>query len=184
MEPLLKEKARANQRTGGQQKGSSNLTEAEKVDVRKAIAAAAAISVGTLSKARRLIAKADLELLKALHNREVSIHQAWQWCNLPRHQQRQELRQYCGRVGLEKTVHQLISKQLRRRESKRLQNGSSPTLTGGDLVRRLNVLNPEALGSVDVLLVSAPGQAIVLTEELARAIGFKEEAPPCPTKTH
>lgn len=176
MEPLLKEKARANQRSGGQQKSASNLTEAERVDVRKEIAAAAAVSVGTLSKARQLIGKADPELLEALHNREVSIHQAWQWCRLPRHEQRQNLRSYLRQAGLEKTVHQLISQQLKRRDPKQLANSSTRTMSSNNLVKRLNALGPEALRSVDVLLVSAPGQAIALTEDLARAIGFKEEA--------
>lgn len=184
MEPLLKERARANQQTGGQQKGSSNLTEAERVDVRKEIAAAAAVSVGTLSKARQLIGKADPELLAALHNREVSIHQAWQWCRLHRHEQRQELRLHRRHGGLEKTVNQLISQQLKRRDTKQLANSSTPTMSSDDLVRRLNALGPEALKSVEVHLLSAPGQAIALTEDLACAIGFKKEVPPCRTNTH
>jgi len=36
----FKKKARSNQRSGGQAKGSSNLTEADRVDVRSEIAAA------------------------------------------------------------------------------------------------------------------------------------------------
>ncbi|MGA9354367.1 MAG: ParB/RepB/Spo0J family partition protein, partial [Terriglobales bacterium] len=44
LEPTLQEAARANQRTGGQIKGSSNLTEAQMIDVRSEIAAIAKVS--------------------------------------------------------------------------------------------------------------------------------------------
>ena len=49
LEPWFKEKARSNQRAGGRNKGSSKLTEAERLDVRSEIAAAAGVSVGNVS---------------------------------------------------------------------------------------------------------------------------------------
>jgi hypothetical protein len=50
LEPCLKAKALSNLRFGGRMKGSSNLTEDAKVDVRKEIAAAAGVSVGNVTK--------------------------------------------------------------------------------------------------------------------------------------
>src|ERR1022692_1184562 len=44
LEPFLKETARANQQWGGQNKGSSSLTEAQTVNIRSKIAAAAGVS--------------------------------------------------------------------------------------------------------------------------------------------
>jgi hypothetical protein len=49
---------------GGQNKGSSKLTEAERLDVRREIAAAAGVSVGNVSKVKRLKVTAHPELLQ------------------------------------------------------------------------------------------------------------------------
>jgi hypothetical protein len=71
LEPWFKEKARSNQRAGGHNKGSSKLTEAERLDVRSEIAAAAGVSVGNLSKVKQLMMTAQPELLQPLRSREV-----------------------------------------------------------------------------------------------------------------
>jgi len=52
LEPGLKEKARSNQRAGGQNKGSSKLTEDKRLDVRSEVARAAGVSVGNVTKVR------------------------------------------------------------------------------------------------------------------------------------
>jgi hypothetical protein len=77
LEPWFKEKARSNQQAGGRSKGSSKLTEAERLDVRSEIAAAAGVSVGNVSKVKQLIMTAQPELVQALRSREVSIRRAW-----------------------------------------------------------------------------------------------------------
>jgi len=51
MADFFRERALQHQQEGGKSKGLSKLTEAEKVEVRKEIAAAAGVSVGTLSHA-------------------------------------------------------------------------------------------------------------------------------------
>src|SRR5205085_67717 len=52
LEPWFKEKARSSQQAGGQDKGSSKLTKAERLDVRSEIAAAAGVSAGNVSKVK------------------------------------------------------------------------------------------------------------------------------------
>ena len=59
LEPWFRENARSNQRAGGQNKGSSNLTEASRLDVRSEIARAAGVSVGNVSKVKQLTLSAD-----------------------------------------------------------------------------------------------------------------------------
>jgi hypothetical protein len=59
LEPWFKEKARSNQRAGGQNKGSSKLTGADRLDCRSAIAAAAGVSVGNVSKVKQLTMRAS-----------------------------------------------------------------------------------------------------------------------------
>jgi len=81
------------------------LTKAEKVNVCKSIAEAASVSVGTFTKARQVLNTGDPEALSALHGWEISIHRAWLWCRLPRHEQRENLRLHRRHKGLEKTVN-------------------------------------------------------------------------------
>jgi hypothetical protein len=99
LESLFQEKARLNQRIGGQYKGSSNLTEAERLDVRSEIAAAAGVSVGNVSKVKHLKLAARPELEEALRHGEVSIHRAWIWSKGNREEQRER---GCGSFGLRK----------------------------------------------------------------------------------
>ncbi len=76
LELWFRERARVNQSAGGRSKGSSNLTEAERVDVRSEIAAAAGVSLGNVTKVKQLMLTACTELQDALRNGEVSIHRA------------------------------------------------------------------------------------------------------------
>jgi hypothetical protein len=54
LERSLREQARSNQRTGGLSKGSSNLTEAYRLDVRHEIARVAGVSAGNVTKVKKI----------------------------------------------------------------------------------------------------------------------------------
>jgi hypothetical protein len=73
LEPGFKEKARPNQRVGGQNMGSSNLTEAGTLDVRCEIAAAAGVSAGNVSKVKQLTAAAHPAIVQVLRSGEISM---------------------------------------------------------------------------------------------------------------
>jgi ParB-like chromosome segregation protein Spo0J len=88
----LKERAFQHQQAGGKEKGSSKLEQSEKVDVQKEIAAAAGVSVGTLSHALEVLRSGDPEILRALCNGEIKIDRAWRWCKEPRSRQRENLK--------------------------------------------------------------------------------------------
>jgi len=167
LEPWFKEKARSNQRAGGQNKGSSKLTEAERLDVRSKIAAAAGVSVGNVSKVRQLTMNAPPELLQALLSREISIHRAWRWSKAPPEKQREELRLYQSERGIKKTIRALVS---------RHRSTSSPPVPDlANLVRCLSALEASKLGPVSVAVIKAPGRTVFLTEELFRDLGSQEE---------
>ena len=110
LEAGFKEKARSNQQAGGQNKGSSKLTEAEKLDVRREIAAAAGVCVGNVSKVKRVTLTAHSELLQALRSGEISIHRASLWCKESPERQREELRLYQSERGIRKTIRLLVSR--------------------------------------------------------------------------
>jgi hypothetical protein len=135
LEPWFKEKARSNQRAGGQNKGSSKLTEAGRLDVRSKIATAAGVSVGNVTKVKQLTITAHSELLQALRSREISIHRAWGWSKTPPERQREELRVYQSQRGIKKTIRLMVS----RHRPKRLP--AVPDL--GNLARQLSALEPK-----------------------------------------
>lgn len=172
LEPWFKEKARSNQRAGGQNKGSSKLTEAERLDVRSKIAAAAGVSVGNVSKVTQLTMNAHPELLQALLSREISIHRAWGWSKAPLEKQREELRLDQSKRGIKKTIRTLVSRH-RSKSSPTVLDLSSLTVT--DLGRRLSALDSSKFGPVSVEVIKAPGRTVFLTEELFRALGSQEE---------
>ena len=79
LEPWFKTRAKSNQRMGGREKGSSQLTEADRLDVRFEIARAAGVSAGNVSKVKQLITRAIPELQDALRHGEIRIHRASEW---------------------------------------------------------------------------------------------------------
>ena len=176
LEPGFKEKARSNQRTGGQNKGSSKLTEAQRLDVRSEIAAAAGVSAGNVTKVKQLTMTAHPKLLQALRSTEISIHRAWLWSKSPPEKQREAFWLYQSERGIKKTIRTLVSRQ---------RSKSSPSVPDvGDLIRLLSALESGKLGPVGVAVINAPGRAVFLTEELFRTLGTLEElAPTCATNS-
>lgn len=114
LENHFKQKARLHQHAGGINKGSSKLTEAERVDVRKRIAAAACVSVGTLTHVKQLLRTADPAVLQALRDGEIKIDRAWQWSKESRDVQRENLKSYRWDRGMDKAVEGLVARQVRR----------------------------------------------------------------------
>lgn len=163
LEPLLHERAQSNQQAGGQYKGSSYLTEAERVDVRSEIAAVAGVSVGNVTKVKQLAKTAHPDVLQALRNGEISIHRAWLWSKEPLEKQRKALLLCQSEKGVKKTIRTL----LRRHRPK-----SSPiVLDMNNLVERLSMLESSQLALVSVAVIDAPGSTVFLTEELFRSFG-------------
>ena len=169
LEPWFRENARSNQRVGGQNKGSSNLTEASRLDVRSEIARTAGVSVGNVSKVKQLMLTAHSELLQALRAGEISIHRAWLWCRESPERQREELRFYQSERGTKKAIRFLVS----RHRSKTLP--VVPDL--GNLIGQLSALDTSKLGPVSVAVIKAPGRTIFLTEELSQALESQQEFP-------
>ena len=110
LESSFQERARSNQRAGGKYKGSSNLTEAEKLDVRSEISAAAGASVGNVSEVKNLIMSAHSELLEALRSGEISIHRAYLWSQATPEEQKEQLWQHRTDNGIKRTIRHLVSR--------------------------------------------------------------------------
>ena len=166
LEPWLKDKARSNQRTGGQNKGSSNLTEANRLDVRREIACAAGVSVGNVTKVKQLLKTAHPEVLEALRAGEISIHRASLWRLEPKEKQCDLLWSHRSQQGLRKTIRSLIS----RHRPKVLSEA-------GSLLKKMSTLAPGVLSTIRVFTTEEKGIAIFISEELAQALESQEELP-------
>jgi hypothetical protein len=167
LEPDLKEKARVKQQTGGRNKGSPNLTEDGRLDVRKEIARVAGASVGNVSKVKQLITTAHPDIIQALRERELFIHRAWSWIKLSQEEQREKLFQNRSKRGVARTIRNLISAHVRK---------SWPVAAQSiDLTQFASALQSGKLGSVTVVSINIPGKAIFVTEELLRAFEAQKE---------
>jgi ParB-like chromosome segregation protein Spo0J len=170
LEPWFKKKALANQQAGGENKGSSKLTEAEKVDVTAKIAEVADVSVGNLSKVKRLLRTAIPELLQALHRDEISIHRAWLLSKEPPAKQREELALAQCKRNIKKDMRTLA-----------LRNGSKSLPVVPDpsnLFKQLSALESSKPGSFRVFVSNTPGRNICLTKELLLELGAQGELLP------
>ena len=180
LEPWLREQARLKQSAGGQSKGSSKLTEAERVDVRSEIAAAAGVSVGNVTKVKQVMTSACTELQEALRNGEISIHRAWHWYEMSPGDQRRTLMLHRGERGVKKTIRQLILQHTSKGPA-----GSGVTVGLVGLARSFSQLQASQLSSIAVAAVDVPGKAVFVTEELLRLLGGQEELSiPCVAESH
>jgi hypothetical protein len=168
LEPWLKEQATSNQRAGGQNRGSSKLTEADKLDVRSKIAAAAGVSTGNVSKVKQLTVRATQEVLEALREGEVSIHRASLWLRTPERQVDQ-LRRRRNQRGITRDIESLL----------RAHRPSNSAGRGDlDLQRigsALAAMSSERNTSVLVSAIRIPGEVLLLSTELLQALESQGE---------
>jgi hypothetical protein len=171
LEPWLKEQARSNQRAGGQNRGSSKLTEADKLDVRSEIATAAGVSAGNVSKVKQLAMHAHPSLLQALREGEVSIHRASVWLRIPE-KQLDQLKLHQNMRGITRTIHSL---QRRHRLYHPAREGHLDLQRIGSA---LAAMNTERKTSVLVSAIQAPGEILLLSTGLLRALESQGELQP------
>lgn len=165
LEPPLQEKARSNQQIGGQKKGSSDLTEAQKVEVRAEIAAIADVSTGSLTKAKQIATHAEPVIKNATKSGEITIHKAWQWSQHPHDHQLKKLEQFRSCKGVQFVSRKLIQKHVARIAANELVPHSL-----GDVVKPLI---PNRLSLMDTILVSEidqPGRVAYFTKDALRSI--------------
>jgi hypothetical protein len=169
LEPSLQETARANQQWGGQNKGSSILTEAQTVDVRSKVAADAGVSPGTLDKVRKIVKSGDPKIQEAVRAEEISIHRACQWCRLSAHQQLKELEEYRSRKGTDQTSRRLIQKHVARLAPTQLIPWSL-----GDVLKPFVPNRSPSLDLIVVAEIDAPGNIAYFTKNALHTLRSME----------
>jgi hypothetical protein len=168
LESLFRERAASNRSRGGREKGSSNLTEADHVDVRSEIAKVAGVSVGNVSKAKKLISASCPGLLEALREGEVSIHRASQWIECGRKPE-DSLRLHRSRRGIRRDIRQLIA----RHESSGTPVGERLDLQR--IAKAIADMTPDQRERVAVGELAHPGFALVVSSALLKALESQGE---------
>ena len=156
-------------REGGRSKGSSNLTEAQTVDVRSEIAAIACVSSGNVTKAKQVLRSADPMIQKAVKAGEISLHKAWQWSGLSPQEQTKNLEELRSRKGTNQTSRRLIQKHVARMSPRRLLPS-----TLSDVLKPLIPDGLAKLSSIVVSEIDAPGQIAYFTKEALQTLRTTE----------
>jgi len=163
----LRRKDERTNRQVGRHKGSSKLTEAQKIDVRFEIAKAAGVSVGNVSAVKQLLRSAHPELLQALRSGEVRIHRAVRWAKEAGVGQREALEKYRSERGLNRTIRALISRH------KPTRNPSSPNLHR--LGAALSALPADKLASIKVSVGKTSERLIIISQQLLQELELQGE---------
>ena len=135
LEPWFRERAKANQRFGGREKGSAHLPEADRLDVRIEVARAAGVSAGNVSKVKRILQFAIPAIENAVLRGDIQIHRAASWARESPSIQAQRLEDFHNEHGIRRTIAVLLKK----------HETGHPTICGGlrDLQLGLRKLHAE-----------------------------------------
>ncbi len=110
LEPWFRERAKTNQRIGGRDKASTQLTEADRLDVRSEVARAAGVSAGNVSKVKQILQSAIPQLREALLCGEIQINRAAVWARSAQSTQERRLSDYQNEHGIRTTIAVLLRK--------------------------------------------------------------------------
>lgn len=94
LEPYFQQKAVENMKAGGRYKGSTNLSKADRIEVRQEVANIAGSGVGNVDKVKTILQSAHPNVIQALQDGALRIHRAWTWCRLPKSQQKEVFAKY------------------------------------------------------------------------------------------
>jgi hypothetical protein len=167
LEPHFQEKALMNQQAGGQGKGLSKLTIAQRVNTRREVARLAGVSSGNVRKVKHILTHASSSLLQAARTEEVSINLADKWSHEPERQQQENLRLLRIERGIKRKARNLVAAHLARVATTRVRK----VIKLSDLVGLLNDIS-----SIEVEIVDAPGRTMFATKELIHSLTPRQGA--------
>jgi hypothetical protein len=110
LEPWFRERAKSNQRFGGREKGSTHLTEADRLDVRIEVARAAGVSAGNVSKVKKILQSGIPAIYDALLAGDIRINRAATWARQPQSIQARRLLDFRNGHGIHRTIAKLLRK--------------------------------------------------------------------------
>jgi hypothetical protein len=159
----LHQRALDNMRTGGRCKGLTNLSKADCMNVRHKIAKIAGTGTGNVNKVETILDRAHPNIIFALQNGLLSIHQAWKWCELSKTEQKEEFARH-------------EEKGTRRKILRGLSIGKSRmSLDPLQVIEALQHRENQQPGSITVRASRNSGTTVILGEDLLEAIAARKE---------
>ena len=110
LELYFQQRARDNMSAGGKYKGSANLPEAHRIDVREEIARIAAVCPRNVSNVKTILEVAHPRLKEALQNGTLKINRAIQFCKLPRTDQLEQFIRYSEERATNKVIRRSVAR--------------------------------------------------------------------------
>jgi hypothetical protein len=164
LEPSLQQRARDNMSAGGKYKGSTNLSEADRIDARQRIAKRAGTGTGNVSKVTAILRSAHPNIIAALQNGLLSIHRARLWSKLPKLQQRVEFARYEEERTQRKILHEFLPKP------------ASVSLDPAQVIEALQRVEAQQPGSIDIRASRRRRRTVViLGQDFSRLPGTQKE---------
>jgi hypothetical protein len=164
LEPSLQQRARDNMSAGGKYKGSTNLSEADRIDARHGIAKCAGTGTGNVSKVKAILRSAHPNIITALHNGWLSIHRAWLWSKLPKLQQKVEFARYEEERTQRKILQEFLPKP------------ASVSMDPVRVIETLQRVEAQQPGSIDIRASRRRRRTVViLGQDFSRLPGTEKE---------
>jgi hypothetical protein len=110
LELYFQQRARDNMSAGGKYKGSANLPEAHRIDVREEIARIGGVCPRNVSNVKKIREVAHPRLKEALQDGTLKINRAMQFCKLPRAEQLEQFIRYSEERATNKVIRRSIAR--------------------------------------------------------------------------
>jgi hypothetical protein len=163
LEPCFQQRALDNMRAGGKCKGSTNLSKADRIEVRREIANAAGTGTGNVDKVKAILRSAHPNLIAALQNGSLRIHRAWKWCRLSKLQQKEEFAIY-------------EEEQTRRKILREFGGQSQASFDQRQALEALQLFDTRHPGQIEVRRSVRKGTVVILGQDLVEEIRAIEDA--------
>jgi hypothetical protein len=152
-----------NMRAGGKNKGSANLPEAERIDVRQEIAKLAGTGTGNVSKVKAILRSAHPNIIAASQNGLLSIHRAWLWSTLPKSQQKLEFARHEEERTKRKILHEFLPKP------------AKVSLDPAEVIESLQRLEALQPGSIDIRTSRRLRTTVILGQDFSELPDAQKE---------
>ena len=163
LEPYFQQKAFDNMRAGGKHTGSTNLSEADCIDVRQEIAKVAGTGTGNVSKVKAIRQSSHPNIIIGLQNGLLRIHRAWQWCKLPKLQQQEEFARYEEERFRRKLVREISVEH------------SDVSLDPAQIIEVLQREEAQGPGFITIRTSRSRGTVVVLGQDLLAKLDAQKE---------
>jgi hypothetical protein len=119
-----------------------------------------------VTKVKQLTTNPHSDIIKALREKDLSIHRGWSWSKLSPEEQQEQLWLHQSKKGIRKTIRHLLSPHLAKT--------APPAFNVTDLIKLVSALQSGSLGSVKVVPINIPGKMLLVSEELFRTLDAQE----------